>query len=63
MKTAENSLRWRMLMQFALLIYHSTEEFALRKQKSSHIVKKARERGLQGTELRQHRIDRGISNG
>jgi hypothetical protein len=30
MKTAENSLRWRMLMQFALLIYHSTEEFALR---------------------------------
>jgi hypothetical protein len=29
-KTAENSLKRRMLMQFALLIYHSPEEFAMR---------------------------------
>jgi hypothetical protein len=32
MKTAENSQKRRRLMQFALLIYHSPEEFAMRKK-------------------------------
>jgi hypothetical protein len=30
MKTATNNLKRRMLMQFALLIYHKPEEFAMR---------------------------------
>jgi hypothetical protein len=36
MKAAKNNLKRRMLMQFALLIYHKPEEFAMRENDYNH---------------------------
>jgi hypothetical protein len=38
MKTAEKSLKRRTLMQFALLIYHTPEEFAIRKNDYNIVI-------------------------